>query len=426
MKSIKLHSRVHPAQPAPFKKACKCAWFGGLVIAMLGLSATLTSADTIAVKNGSFEVTNPGDNKWKSADADGSWMYIPSPWIANMNIYGRIKYSGASLPELADGGTWVANMTDPGLDVLTQDLLTPVNAGDTLSVTFYVCRDVKGAGVLNASFLVGSTPYSQTFDTTPQTVKTWKSYTLTQKIGNSGNLSLLFSNVCGVAGWLDNIGNVTVTPAGSKPATIDTVQRTSLPAKDEPEASEANTSDNELITADVLVSLSNPSFEKPGKLIGGSWALFGSPWDVKGFPSTRQQIETVTAGAFTKAAPGGGTWCALLSVDNVPVKTPLVQGWDAGVSAGDTLTVSFYLGRAKGQKGGQGIAFFKVGDTLYTLAFDTTSLPADSWRRTTMTKKIANSGNLSLGFCSTSASGNNSFLDNISDIIVMSGTAVTR
>jgi len=176
----------------------------------------------------------------------------------------------------------------------------------------------------------------------------------------------------------------------------------------------------------VLVSLSNPSFEKPGKGAGGSWALFGIPWNVKGFPSKRQQIETVAGGAFTKAAPGGGTWCALISVDNVPVKTPLIQSWDASVSAGDTLSVSFYLGRAKGQKGGQGIAYFKVGDTLYTMAFDTTSLPPDSWRRTTMTKKIANSGNLSLGFCSSSASGNNSFLDNISDIIVMSGSVVTR
>jgi len=217
MKSIKLHSSVHPAQHVPLKKACRGAWVGAWAMAMLGLSATLASAATITVKNGSFEITNPGDAPWKSADADGSWMYIPSPWIANMKNYGRIKFSSAFIPELADGGTWVANFTDPGFDVLTQDLLTPVNAGDTLSVTFYVCRDVKGAGVLNASFLVGETPYSQTFDTTPQTTNTWKSYTLTQKIGNSGNLSLCFSNVCGVVGWLDNIGTVTVTPAGSKP-----------------------------------------------------------------------------------------------------------------------------------------------------------------------------------------------------------------
>ena len=234
------------------------------------------------------------------------------------------------------------------------------------------------------------------------------------------NMSVLNDNLhfCGYA--LHDI-----TPATANPTTA-AGQSTSRQAKDKVESSEAAVPDNELITADLLVSLSNPSFEKPGKGVGSSWAQFGSPWNAQSFPSARQQIETVTGGAFTKAAPGGGKWCALLSVDNVPVKTPLVQSWDAGVSAGDTLSVTFYLGRAKGQKGGKGIAFFKVGATLYTLAFDTTALPADSWRRTTMTQKISNSGNLSLGFCSTSASGNNSFLDSISDITVLSKSVALR
>jgi hypothetical protein len=106
-------------------------------------------------------------------------------------------------------------MTDAGFDVLTQDLLTSVNAGDTLSVTFYVGRDNLGGGVLQASFLVGATEYGQTINTTNQTVNTWRSYTLTNTIatGGSGNLSLKFSNVSGRAGWLDNVSDVRVTPS---------------------------------------------------------------------------------------------------------------------------------------------------------------------------------------------------------------------
>jgi hypothetical protein len=108
-------------------------------------------------------------------------------------------------------------MSDAGADILTQDLKTSVSAGDTLSVTFYVCRDSRGGGVLQVSFLNGTTPYSQTFDTTSQTANTWKSYTCTQTIPTgaaSGNLSLRFSNVSGRAGWLDLISDVTLTPAG--------------------------------------------------------------------------------------------------------------------------------------------------------------------------------------------------------------------
>ncbi|MCX6876572.1 MAG: DUF6288 domain-containing protein [Verrucomicrobia bacterium] len=173
------------------------------------MAITVKSPYGIDVVNGSFEITNPGDNTW----SDGNWMFIPSPWTANMGNYGRIKSSSASLPPLTDGGTWIANFTDAGFDVVTQNLLTSVSAGDTLAVTFYVGRDSLGSGVLQASFLVDATAYSQTFDTTPQAVNTWKSYTLTKTIIEPGNLSLRFSNVSGRAGWLDNISSVTITSA---------------------------------------------------------------------------------------------------------------------------------------------------------------------------------------------------------------------
>jgi hypothetical protein len=68
---------------------------------------------------------------------------------------------------------------------------------------------------LQASFLVGATEYGQTYDTSTQTVGAWVPLTLNRTIsaGVAGNLSLRFSNVSGRAGWLDNIGNVSVMAA---------------------------------------------------------------------------------------------------------------------------------------------------------------------------------------------------------------------
>ena len=210
-----IHPTIHPGQITtprrchPLRRVC------GLALAALGFGASLAVADTtIPVANGSFEITNPGDQTW----TDGNWMYIPSPWTSNMNNYGRIKYGSGSLPALADGGTWVANMTDSGYDVITQNLGShSFTAGDTLAVTFYLERDPygSGGGELQASFLIGATSYSHVFDTTTQTVNTWQSYTLTKTIpaGVTGNLSLKFSNVSGRVGWLDKISDVTVTPA---------------------------------------------------------------------------------------------------------------------------------------------------------------------------------------------------------------------
>ena len=187
------------------------------------MAVTVNYAKYIAVQNGSFETPDPVmvNGAWVPW-SDGNWAFIPSPWVANTGGYGRIKYSSAGgVPLLAGGGTWMANMTDAGYDVFTQDLGSQsFNAGDTLSVTFYVCRDNYGSGVLQASFLVGSNTYSQTFDTTSQAVNTWQSYTLTQAIPASvtANLTLKFSNVSGRAGWLDNISNVSVMgSSGSSP-----------------------------------------------------------------------------------------------------------------------------------------------------------------------------------------------------------------
>ncbi|MEI6606825.1 MAG: cadherin-like domain-containing protein, partial [Verrucomicrobiota bacterium] len=174
------------------------------------MAVTVNYAKYITVLNGSFDITNPGDNTW----SDGNWMYIPSPWTTSMGGYGRIRYSSAPVgfPALAGGGTWMANMMNSA-NWVNQNLGSQsFSAGDTISVTFDVGKDNSGSGVLQASFLVGATTYSQTFDTTTQTVNTWQSYTLTQTIPTAvtANLTLKFSTLSGRGGWLDNISNVSV------------------------------------------------------------------------------------------------------------------------------------------------------------------------------------------------------------------------
>ena len=52
------------------------------------------------------------------------------------------------------------------------------------------------------------------------------------------------------------------------------------------------------------------------------------------------------------------------------------------------------------------------------MAFNTSTLSADSWQTQTMTCKIINSGNLSLGFYGISAWPANSYLDKISNVSV--------
>ena len=182
----------------------------GLAMAVTGLSASIASAQTITVQDPSFETL--GD--WGPS---GTWASFNSVWQANFYPYNR-TFDSSFFTSAADG-TWFANLTDPG-DTITQDLQTSVTAGNTLSVTFSAGRELSNAGgTFLATFLVGSTPYSQTIDTTGLTLGQWQSYTLTQTVGNSGTLSLQFSQVTGRP-WLDNISNVTDTQAIPEPSSL--------------------------------------------------------------------------------------------------------------------------------------------------------------------------------------------------------------
>ena len=52
------------------------------------------------------------------------------------------------------------------------------------------------------------------------------------------------------------------------------------------------------------------------------------------------------------------------------------------------------------------------------MAFDTSTMTADTWMVQTLTKTITNSGNLSLGFYGTTGHTINAWVDNISNVIV--------
>ena len=181
----------------------------------------------------------------------------------------------------------------------------------------------------------------------------------------------------------------------------------------------ANVSPNVTVNITVNAGLlfTNGSFETQGTGLGGPWALLGVPWSqsVTGFPSQYQQLKVVDGAAFSSTLDGG-LWAALISTDDVPITNPLVQQVAQNVTAGDTLSVTFWLGRQIGSPGGQGVAYFDVGGTRYPMTFDTSLLAADSWQSYTLTKIITNSGSMSLGFYATTK--DNSWLDNISNVTV--------
>jgi len=168
------------------------------------------------------------------------------------------------------------------------------------------------------------------------------------------------------------------------------------------------------VMSDILVQ--NGSFETPGALLGGPWARFGSPWSVISSPSPYQQNKAVDGGIFASAPDG--LWVGLINVDDCPITAPLTQNLGVSVTAGDTLTVTFQRGNPLVSPGGAGVAYFDVAGTKYTTAFDTSTLAAGGWQLTTMTHKITNSGNLTLGFYGTTGHSTNVWVDAISNVSV--------
>ena len=163
----------------------------------------ITVTPDIIVQNPSFETIG--------ASLGGPWATAAAVWNASLT-YAQTN-DNARFATRTDAGIWYANLTDPG-NTFFQNLGVSVTSGDTLAVTFYAGRENgQPGGIMAATFLVDSTPYTETFDTTGLTPGTWQSYTLTKTIANSGALTLRFSNVSDRP-WLDNISNISVTTGG--------------------------------------------------------------------------------------------------------------------------------------------------------------------------------------------------------------------
>jgi len=581
----------------------------GMATLQLPLDVSLVSGSTVPVTNGSFETpgTSVG-NPWAKFGA--SWPLIGLP--SNFQQIQAVS-AGYFTSTVAGAGTWAALVSTDDVPIthpLVQNLPRSVTAGDTLSVTFWLGRAKNTTGgQAVAYFDVGGTKYATTYDTTSLAADSWQSYTLTQTITNSGNLSLGFYGTTQANSWLDKISDVTVTPAVVDPnaptssaATLTTledtatvlaagnfgysdpqsvalsaVQITSLPVlgtlrlngtpvssgalpltvlaanistltyqsaangygapyttmgvkvrnannlwsnyalmtfnvtpvNDAPTSTgnsftlkgdtmktfavadfpfadvdtgdtlvaikvtalpthgtlnlggtaitsapsaaipmasigtltytpalsyvgndsfNYQVSDGTLLSADATQAITvtsatdilvqNGSFETPGTALGGPWFTVGSPWIITSSPSNYQVIQAVAGGYFTSTDTGGGTNIMLLSVDDCPITAPLMQNLSTTVSAGDTLSVTFSIGKATGSLGGTGVVYFDVAGTKYTMVIDTTGMAANSWQTRTFTQTITNSGTLRLGFYSTSVAGRNSFVDKVSNISV--------
>lgn len=169
------------------------------------LSNASNAAIIIPVTSGSFETPDP-------TFLAGDWANLDLAWENGTET--ELTYQQNKVDNIiADDGIWSALLGGtPGRPQLSQDLLTTVNAGDTLTLIFRggnaPSGGASGGGVFSATFNVGGTLYTTNFDTTTN-VSTWETFTLEHTITNTGNLSIAFDDVSGNP-WLDTIGNVSI------------------------------------------------------------------------------------------------------------------------------------------------------------------------------------------------------------------------
>lgn len=444
-------------------------------------SAFTVAASSILVDNGSFETAG-------AASAAG-WAHVASNWnpanAANQFQQNNLTpTSGAHFTATSPGGgVWCALM-NANNGSLHRDLATTVNAGDTVSVTFFGGRARTGlstsaGGIFNATFFVGTTPYSMAVNTTALANNTWQAFTLTKTVTNSGNLSLDFGAISGDP-WLDNIGNVTlatepvlsvamVSPVdggqvltgatatatatvanGTGPFTVSyeitapsgastlagtsTTAPYSVPLANlaagsyQIRATVTDSAASPVTTTSLpqtfrvapfrTVPVQNPSFESPGVLTSIGWARSAAVWNSTVGNNDYQQLseqQHLTDCHFTKPSPNGGSWYALMNANIGSIRQDLATT----VNVGDTVSVTFYGGRGREvqntRAGGVFNATFLVGTTAYSMQVDTSALPNDSWQAFTLTKTITNAGPLSLQF---SNSTGDPWLDNIGNVTI--------
>jgi len=113
-----------------------------------------------------------------------------------------------------------------------------VDAGSTLSLTFSTLREDifkspnGGKGEFEASFMVGTTKYTERFDLSGDAKDTWVTKTFTKKITNAGNLSIRFSHVDAAStGDRITIANANNGPGEIGRVAIDKVSNISVKTK---------------------------------------------------------------------------------------------------------------------------------------------------------------------------------------------------
>ena len=215
-------SSTHPATP---KVSHRLRMIFGLALALLGLSAPIATAGTIFVQNPSFET--PGDIN------STYWAKINSDYWIQGNAANAFCQQDIPLANTTDAGAfstiphgnYAVNLNGCGFSV-TQNLNITVNSGDTLSVTFWGGRHkTQTGGPITATFTVGSTTYSQDFDTSALAANSWQQFTFTKTITNSGNLTLAFARSSAKTSgrpWLDDVSNVIWTTSEGGTPTITT------------------------------------------------------------------------------------------------------------------------------------------------------------------------------------------------------------
>ena len=107
-----------------------------------------------------------------------------------------------------------------------------------MSLTFSTLREDLfkspngGQGAFEASFMVGTTKYTERFDLSGDAKDTWVTKTFTKKIENTGNLSIRFSHVdTASTGDRITIANANNGPGEIGRVAIDKVGNVSVKAK---------------------------------------------------------------------------------------------------------------------------------------------------------------------------------------------------
>lgn len=172
------------------------------------------------------------------------------------------------------------------------------------------------------------------------------------------------------------------------------------------------------IGAGEAVPVVNGSFETPGALgSSNGWARVSPVWNPATVANDFQQnnMAPATSSHFSTVSPGGGSWFALMNGNSGSIR----QDLNTTIGAGDTLSVTFYGGRARSgvstATGGVFNASFVVGTTKYTIPVNTTTLANNAWQAFTLTQTVTNGGKLALEFSAVSGSP---WLDNIGSVSI--------